>query len=707
MEMDRRIIESFEINFIKKNTVQNKRVILYGLGKSSETIINAFPNCRIEGLLDGFQSDGERYGKPIRKLTELNGPEYCIIITARKASQKIIYQRIAEYCKREEIKVFNLDGVELTANTPAFQKEHSYFEINLDEVKEKIKTYDYISFDLFDTLLTRKVLYPELIFNLVAKRAGCLTIDFANERVKAEKALSIEGIPNLHKIYDELQKNTKISTLEKKRLYELEIEIEQEMLIPRKAVVQLMEYAFDLNKKVTIISDMYMGKELLMDILKQNGITKYHELLVSSEYGTDKEHDLYQRYILSEGCGNYLHIGDNEYTDGDCAQRFGIDSYLIKSPREMMELINNPKINQCILRNEWNTVWMAGLYASRVFNDPFILYHSNGRPVIKSAYDFGFDYIGPMVTQFVLWLVQQVNKYHITNIIFISRDGYLVKKLYDYYRDLMNREKCSGLPKSTYILTSRTALTALSMDTEEKIQYAATCSFDGSNQELLKRRFFLDEESIIEEKNYQDRAEYVLAHKVHIFNKAKELKVNYLRYLFDFDYIMKEQNIAIFDFVSTGTCQMYLEELLEKRLLGLYYKRVYEDYEPKKNLNIRDYVKDTNCNIDSVEENYFWLESVIKEPRPSILSVDHNANPIFAKEKRTKDVLNRIQAAQQGIEDFFKEYVKLSLENQEMDSFHNEWVQLLVEMTGDEFTIKEYPEFLKDIRDEFCNRKVN
>ena len=72
--------------------------VFYGTGKAAQYILEAFPGYPVIGLLDGYKVEGEVYGKPVLSLDMLSGQDVSILLLARKASEKVIYQRISGFC---------------------------------------------------------------------------------------------------------------------------------------------------------------------------------------------------------------------------------------------------------------------------------------------------------------------------------------------------------------------------------------------------------------------------------------------------------------------------------------------------------------------------------------------------------------------------------------------------------------------------------
>lgn len=90
-----------------------------------------------------------------------------------------------------------------------------YYKKSKEELKKELQQYDAISFDVFDTLIMRRILNPEDIFEMVDARIRIKKIyitDFKKRRMNADK-LCQNG--TIFDIYDYLQKETLISDKEK------------------------------------------------------------------------------------------------------------------------------------------------------------------------------------------------------------------------------------------------------------------------------------------------------------------------------------------------------------------------------------------------------------------------------------------------------------------------------------------------------------
>jgi predicted HAD superfamily hydrolase len=687
------------------SSYKSKNIALYGLGIHTRMILEALPELSFKALLDGYRSDGEMYGKPIIPMDCLIDWNIdVVIIVARPGSVKIIYKRISEFCIMNGIKVYDMTGNELTREENEEDIINSDFKLCIDDVKQAIREHEIISFDIFNTLLARKTYQSQDVFHLVQKQCAYNKIDFVKERTQAERELT-DVNPTLEDIYSRIKSQTGITAAEASSLMQTEKKIEKEILICRESMKELLNYAVSLDKQVYLISDMYLTRSLIQNILTSHGIEGYKDIFVSCEYHTGKRQELYKVFKNQVKGSSYLHLGDDEQVDGTFAKLNGLDYILIDSPSEMIS-----KSSYRTLLKQTDTYEnhiQLGLLTSNLFNDPFCLHQSGGRPVIRSAYQLGYIFIAPALSNFVLWLIDHLKRKHYSHILFLARDGYLIKQLYDEAVRIIGYQK--ELPESVYFLTSRFAAISATATTDEHIEYAAGLSFDGTPEDLLKKRFFLryGEFEQYDDKKYRTPIEYILNHSDKVKYRADELRGNYQRYIKGLQ-IKQNEKLAFFDFVSTGTCQMCIEELIGEKMDGYYFIRMSEEYHRKKQLSILSYYDfNTLYNQNSsVADNYFFLESIIKSLEPSISYFDCDGDPVYQQESRTKEQIEFIKEVQNGVNDFLKEYLYMIRGSQ--IHIDKSYADKTLELMQNKYSFINITDLKHSIiRDEFCNRDID
>ncbi|KKY01090.1 hypothetical protein VN21_10485 [Paraclostridium benzoelyticum] len=645
--------KEYVINSFKKNLkkLKDKKVVIYGIGKSTKVVLDEFTDFNFIGLMDPVKEGDIVFGKPVLSVSDISNMDVdAIIIIARSSNLSIIYQRIENICKSKNIDVYDINGSLIENIISENQLESDYFNKSIDDIKNVYQNYECISFDVFDTLIMRKTLYPVDVFQIVDKKAKENNIyfgDFYSLRTEAERELNLEKSPKIIDIYNRCQEKEHFSDEIKEKLMKLEIETEREVLIPRTEMVDLLKWLVSKDVDVYLISDMYLNKEILEPILNNFGIQGYKKLMVSCDYGKSKCNGLYNYYLDLTKKEKYLHIGDNYEADGNMAKLNGLDTYSIKSSIDMMDLSNLRILKK--YDNDFRSRCIIGNFISNVLNNPFVFYKTEGKISIDNNYDFGYSLIGPFIFTFIEWMLGQVKKEKIDTLLLSARDGFIINKILKSKKlDLDNNLNI------IYFKTSRMSSAIAAIKNEEDIKYLSSLAFSGSAEEMLQTRFFLDLNDIKAKEYGESDEKYILRHRDLILDKVKEARKNYLKYI-DALKLKDDTNIGFFDFVSSGTCQMNLEKIMNKNLKGLYFLKVLEDYEGKLNLNVSTLLESKfvyekqSCMFDS----YIFLENIMTSYEPSIKSFDEDGLPEYLYESRSDYQIEKIKEVHKGIFDFY------------------------------------------------------
>lgn len=623
---------------------KGRKIAIYGLGAETERVLAEIGGtCQTVGLLDSYKNSGSLYGKPVISLEEaVEKKAELILAAARPGSCRAIARKIGETCASHGIALFDVRGNDLCDTKRVvydFQKAEG---VTMEEVMCRTEKYDAVSFDLFDTLITRQVLFPTDVFELVDDRLrqhGVVIEDFPARRTASEKELSRERAPGLVEIYAHMRNTYQIPEIEPEQMAVLEWEIDCGLVIPRKDVCGILAGLAARGRKVYIVSDSYYNKEQIAGIMEKCGITQYTDVFVSCEYETGKTQGLFQKYKEETEAERYLHIGDDETADVECAEKNGITPCRLYSGLDLLELAGYMGLWD--YTGSLSDRIRIGMFVSRVFNSPFQFESKERRIGVSTAYDIGYVFFAPMICDFVLWFREQAGEFQLKNILFSARDGYLVKQLYD--------ELCNSI-SSIYFLTSRTAAVRAGMEDEEDIRYVEEMKFSGSLSEQLEKRFgiFMDG---------GDGRKRLLDYKEEILSRCAGIRKNYRVYLDRLD--LEEGDTAFFDFVAKGTTQMYMDRLLSQHLKGIYFLRLDEEQMQGKNLDIIAFYNNSERNTSAIFQDYYILETMLTAPMPSIREFDGKGNPVYERETRKAGDIRCFQEAQEGIREYFREYLRL------------------------------------------------
>ncbi len=627
--------------YFKDKTHKLKQVALYGLGTETERFLLENRDVQnIVGLLDGFRTEGEMYGYPIISLEEaVKKGVSLIIVIARPGSCKAIAKRIGSFCREKAIELFDVRGKNLLEENTA---RYNFSGINFlpkQELIEKIEQSDVISFDLFDTLVMRKIQAYYDIFEIIQARlteSGIIIPDFSKIRLALEKKLSIEGSPQLETIYEQLLKLTRCNEISADELAAMEFDVDFSFLVEREEMVKVFCYAVSSGKRVFVTTDTYYSREQIEKILSINGIRGYYDLLVSSEKNTYKIQNLFE-CLLEENPETapekILHIGDDERADIECSTRYGISSFRIPSAADLWDELGELGTSQITIGISDKV--KIGLFTSKLFNNPFVFEKEKLR--IFNAKDLGYLLFAPMISDFTLWFKNGVKECGINQTLLCARDGYLIQRLWDCLEDS---------PRAVYFLTSRTAAIRAGMIDNQDIAYVDSMKYGGSEEDCLKVRFGIKE--VCESQDERRQA---------IIQRAKILKDNYQKYIYNQN--VRDEESAVFDFVAKGTTQLYLSKLFNNHLKGFYFLQLEPEFMKNKNLDIFPFYSDSERETSEIYDNYYILETIVTSPFPSVDEFDEVGEPVYAKETRSERDIACIMRAQDGIVEYFKDYTKL------------------------------------------------
>lgn len=628
-------------------------VALYGLGTETERFINEYGfSISISGLLDGFRTDGELYGYPIIHIADsISKGIKLIIVVARPGSCKAIAKRIGKFCSDNGIALFDVRGRDLLAATNVTYDFSGLNGCSRQDLLQRIKKAEVVSFDLFDTLITRTVFSYTDIFELMdiqLREKGIIIPDFSKLRLHAEKELSKNGAPRLEKIYRFVLKKTGGNFISASELADMEWELDNSTFIERQDVCDIFKAIVSDEKEIVVTTDSYYSRKQIEELLEKFELTGAKGVFVSCEYDTSKTLSLYS--VLKEKYKEkkILHIGDDETADIEKAFESGIDTCRIYSGNDLYDHLGGLGMENEI--KSLSDKVKVGMFISNVFNSPFWFEEEAQRLSVNNASQIGYLLCAPMITDFVLWMRQKAEEQDYKQILFCARDGYLPGKLY---------RVVSPDTKSVYFLSSRTAAIRAGMESNKDIEYVDSMKYFGSPEEALKTRFGITIEDIAK-----------IEYGKEILLKSEIQRENYKKYIQKLD--MSNSGIGMFDFVAKGTTQMYLQKLFPQHIKGFYFLQLEPEFMADKGLDIEPFYSDEEKNASAIFDNYYILETMLTSPYSQMEEFDENGNPVFADETRSSTDIKVFEQAQEGIKKYFEEYLMLvpetvRIENKNLD----------------------------------------
>lgn len=286
-----------------------------------------------------------------------------------------------------------------------------------------------VSFDVFDTLLLRMCTNPTDIFSYIENEYSFS--GYAKRRIAAEKKArkSFKEV-TLRNIYEQ---DTELWPF-----FDIEKSAEKENIRLNAEIYKLYQYALENAKAVIITTDIYFDKQFMIDLLNENGVKGFKEIFVSCEYGvTKKEGELFDVLLtnLDVSEKNLIHIGDNPISDYQSPLRKGIKSFCIKKYEDVF-------LNEYSYRITNTDTWMGSVFVKLC-----AIRNCNGYN--NYWHRLGFELIGPVCFGYSSWIKKKMEGLNIKDIsiCFVARDGYLLKKTFEYLYGL-NETKYVYAPRN-------------------------------------------------------------------------------------------------------------------------------------------------------------------------------------------------------------------------------------------------------------------
>lgn len=203
---------------------------------------------------------------------------------------------------------------------------------NEGKIIQKIEPYEWVSFDVFDTLIKRNVKEPIDVFRVI--ETDYKIENFAKKRSEAEwlAKKSLKREITLDEIYEFYCESGKV----REELKAVEKYVEGRICIANLGIKGIYDWCIEHKKNVLIISDMYLPEEVIKNILFRCGYSKYKKLYVSGTVGLSKRDGKLYKYVISDLeiiPKNIIHIGDAFISDFINPLKNGINA--IKIPRNV------------------------------------------------------------------------------------------------------------------------------------------------------------------------------------------------------------------------------------------------------------------------------------------------------------------------------------------------------------------------------------
>lgn len=520
------------------------------------------------------------------------------IVNIIDGNQEEAERLIINFCENSGEGTVSEDGYFNQAQAPCSDR--------LDEIKKQIWFADkkYVSFDIFDTVITRPFFTPSDLFYLLDDiyDEDRSNTSFHTIRVEGEEGCrrklcggQKEDV-TIDEIYAYISENYGISKELCLRIKQREEDLEISFSRSRKAAHEIYDVALLSGKKVVFISDMYLKKETIEKILVKNGYHGQEEIFVSSEYGKLKSTGgLFRQaaQTLQTDLRDFIHIGDNLVSDVETSKSLGVTAIYFPKACDVFEgRVPALETNSCSAigkkaagiyegQNGFEKIsgygCMIAMVANRYFDNPFRFFHPM-TDLNMDAFLVGYYVLGMDLAAQIHWIEKVRKNKGASRIIFTARDGYLLKQAYDFYLRI-----CGENVKTEYRYASRKAMLPLMLEkqadfmnlpvvyskytTDMLLELLAFCTTDSARDKWDR---ICKENKIESGKFFEDIGEY---HKfIQLFLKNKYDKVKHKKYKKKIKMYWSEikDTDMIYDMGYSGSIHNAIVSAAKKRPVALF-----------------------------------------------------------------------------------------------------------------------------------------
>nr|WP_319392822.1 HAD-IA family hydrolase [uncultured Desulfobacter sp.] len=556
------------------------------------------------------------------------------------------------------------------------------------------KNIQIISFDFFDTLVIRKTDPPEETIKITCEKISQMgLIHLSGKKIfelrqKIEKELRQKSLNSgfdseisIEDIYLEMIKKTGIN-LSEKQLLDIELSVELSLLFINPGIKSVLEQLKE-KYRLIITSDTYYPLWMIRCFLKEVGLFDYFDkIYCSCDVKLNKGTGNLFKYILEHENVNsdrILHLGDNALSDYNVPRNLGIQSLLILNPWNLKRRAKLRLLNRYERREG---MWRACSFFNKL---------TINSPDTDKFVSWGKEVVGPLLVVFVHLFIKQVLHKNISQIHFLARDGFLLKKIYN---TLSNGLYQGTLPHSTYLCVSRQSTFAPSIrKLDERIYKYAISGIKITTRNVLTRLKLSENDLItqlLENYNlsYDDPIDNDTARQKikKLFNdndfqtivlkNSEQLRIVFRQYLEKHSFFNRNNNTALVDVGWLGTIQDNIEAMFSgtpdyPELRGYYLASSQSIYKNKTDDKKFGILYDYKMAVPQQVAISFFREALEFSSRAlhgtttgyRINKGNDYPVAIFKKgsidRQNEKDINTDIIKIQKGIYTFLSDYIKL------------------------------------------------
>ncbi len=542
-----------------------------------------------------------------------------------------------------------------------------HFNNKKQGVLQHLMQFDVISFDIFDTLITRMVLRPDDVFTIMKKKLKetyKIECDFLSLRKQAEAlAFREKGwYTNIHDIYKMLPDVMDISLEQAENFKQMEIDLEYELCIPRRDVLEVFNALKQSNKKIILVSDMYLTKELIERMLRKCGYDGWTEMYVSCENGMRKDCNTVWDEIGRIYGSSLVHIGDNPRSDWQTVVDRHIESFWVFNPLDAFKFDSSYQTLKDLMNSDLraeDSIVLGMLINGALYNSPWNFDASSGCIQMTDAWTMGYTCFGPIFTNYIKNIDEIAADDQI--LLFLAREGYILQKLYKEYHAV------TGVPekRNYYFEASRRCVTVAASKTEQDIKEVIGQNYGGALSNLVRSRLGFELPEGVEDRRIDlspretgliDGVMKLLEpYKEEMYAQFEQERKAYLQYIQSIATDDEWNKFMVLDVGYSGTIQYFLSKLLDTKISG-YYLATFSTKPDKIGCKVGAVYDKNYKKIAVIDHTQLFLEAALQAPYGQLVKCELSGDGVEFVHKKEEYIKPEVLELQKGILDFCHQF---------------------------------------------------
>lgn len=340
---------------------------------------------------------------------------------------------------------------------------HQYFSAPFKHLlQEDLPLVNVISISIFDTLLispfASRDMFLRYLDDLIFRKLKIKNFYYMRKKAEdtAKSADDFQRNPSIAVIYQVLANFAGLGPHEIKAMQEIELEALSDLSMPRLSIVNAAIELKKNGKRLILVEDTPLERCLVERILSKKDIDFYDSIYLSSEIYRCKENVGMWNFILEQekvpAKKMLLHIGNDVLSDIVVPSEYKlIHTIHVMNPIILFQQSNVGSALWNSFRNldDWRASLLYGMVANFFLKEITPIEFFQNKDPLNDPLSLGYCIYGPVVFNFLCWLIRNASRDGIDQFIFCGTDSIFLNHA---YKEMANNFKKKGwklnLPKA-------------------------------------------------------------------------------------------------------------------------------------------------------------------------------------------------------------------------------------------------------------------